>query len=243
VRTFTSQYIILLTIMSHIHARKLPRDFVSHCHKHLLFTALLAGSLGVFGMGTANAAPSTTIPCMGAIDAPNMAPGTGTFIATDLNLVAAGLTGTCDIVSDMPNYVTVDVDFVPNIMDESGTFTYSISVSNPGWWFTMARVDSDVNVQGSTPTTWRKEVFSDAGLVNKIWDFTSTDGSATTQPLPGTYAQLWVRDTYNVPSDATFDVGTNTFYQTPGPLPVLGAGAAFGLSRKVRQRIKASRAA
>lgn len=35
----------------------------------------------------------------------------------------------------------------------------------------------------------------------------------------------------------------NAFYQTPGPLPVLGAGVAFGFSRKLRQRIKASRTA
>jgi hypothetical protein len=33
------------------------------------------------------------------------------------------------------------------------------------------------------------------------------------------------------------------FHQTPGPLPILGAGTAFGLSRKLRSRIKASRAA
>ena len=32
-------------------------------------------------------------------------------------------------------------------------------------------------------------------------------------------------------------------YQTPGPLPLLGAGAAFGFSRKLRGRIKASSAA
>jgi hypothetical protein len=37
------------------------------------------------------------------------------------------------------------------------------------------------------------------------------------------------------------DAIKNTF-QTPGPLPVLGAGAAFGFSRKLRSRIKAARA-
>lgn len=33
---------------------------------------------------------------------------------------------------------------------------------------------------------------------------------------------------------------TDTVTQTPGPLPLLGAGAAFGFSRKLRNRIKAS---
>lgn len=40
--------------------------------------------------------------------------------------------------------------------------------------------------------------------------------------------------------------GANTIYfdvrQTPGPLPLLGAGAAFGFSRKLRCRIRSSRA-
>ncbi|MFM7237821.1 MAG: hypothetical protein ACKOYK_13865 [Cyanobium sp.] len=33
---------------------------------------------------------------------------------------------------------------------------------------------------------------------------------------------------------------TNTITQTPGPLPILGASAAFGFSRKLRKRIKQS---
>lgn len=33
---------------------------------------------------------------------------------------------------------------------------------------------------------------------------------------------------------------TDTVIQTPGPLPILGAGAAFGFTRKLRRRINAS---
>jgi len=36
------------------------------------------------------------------------------------------------------------------------------------------------------------------------------------------------------------DTITDSLNQTPGPLPILGAGAAFGFSRKLRNRIKAS---
>jgi hypothetical protein len=36
---------------------------------------------------------------------------------------------------------------------------------------------------------------------------------------------------------------SNHFRQTPGPLPILGAGAAFGFSRKLRSRIKGARTA
>ena len=38
---------------------------------------------------------------------------------------------------------------------------------------------------------------------------------------------------------------SNTYAQTevPGPLPLLGAGAAFGFSRRIRNRIKGARLA
>ena len=39
-------------------------------------------------------------------------------------------------------------------------------------------------------------------------------------------------------SDSFSLVDPNTTIPTPGPLPILGAGAAFGMSRKLRRRIK-----
>lgn len=39
-------------------------------------------------------------------------------------------------------------------------------------------------------------------------------------------------------SGASVSSWNNTISQTPGPLPILGAGAAFGFSRKLRRRIK-----
>lgn len=58
-------------------------------------------------------------------------------------------------------------------------------------------------------------------------------------PIPsGT--MFYVRDTFR-PNDGAIDNGLNQFRQTPGPLPILGAGAAFGFSRNLRGRIKASR--
>ncbi len=38
--------------------------------------------------------------------------------------------------------------------------------------------------------------------------------------------------------DTTVTAWNLTITQTPGPLPILGAGAAFGISRKLRRRIK-----
>ena len=56
--------------------------------------------------------------------------------------------------------------------------------------------------------------------------------------------QIWMRDTYNNPvaGQSSIDNVQNTV-RTPGPLAILGAGTAFGFSRKLRGRIKASRTA
>ncbi len=55
--------------------------------------------------------------------------------------------------------------------------------------------------------------------------------------------KLWIEDKWTsyAPGNVNIDAIANTY--VPGPLPVLGAGAAFGFSRKLRSRIKASSAA
>jgi hypothetical protein len=58
--------------------------------------------------------------------------------------------------------------------------------------------------------------------------------------LPNTYTSIGIKDT--VIGTGVLHIN-NDFRQTPGPLPVLGAGAAFGFSRKLRTRIKAVRTA
>ena len=60
---------------------------------------------------------------------------------------------------------------------------------------------------------------------------------------PFSESKLWIEDYWSsyTTGNVNIDAIKNTF-QTPGPLPVLGAGAAFGFSRKLRSRIKAARA-
>jgi hypothetical protein len=57
--------------------------------------------------------------------------------------------------------------------------------------------------------------------------------------------KIYVTDTYQSVVGNPMGYGqisdfTNTFEAVPGPLPVLGAGAAFGFSRKLRKRIKSA---
>jgi hypothetical protein len=59
-------------------------------------------------------------------------------------------------------------------------------------------------------------------------------------PISGT--TIYVKDHWVIPADsrAAIDNFQNTYRQSsvPGPVPLLGAGAAFGFSRRMRRRLK-----
>jgi len=107
----------------------------------------------------------------------------------------------------------------------------------------------DLGANGIGSFTVTKEVFSDVGLTTPIRD---QFGGAVTLSLTGAgfvpvrafspISEIYIRDTFNNPvsGESNIDNVTNTV-RTPGPLPILGAGAAFGFSRKLRGRIKAAR--
>jgi hypothetical protein len=85
---------------------------------------------------------------------------------------------------------------------------------------------------------WLKAI---AGLLPSPY-LTSMDGSNSTLPLSGTFVD--VTDSYIVLAGAGINRFNNGFTQTsgvPGPLPLFGAGAAFGFSRRIRSRIKGAR--
>ncbi|MFM7394927.1 MAG: hypothetical protein ACKO22_11335, partial [Cyanobium sp.] len=122
----------------------------------------------------------------------------------------------------------------------SGTFSYLVSIVNPlgaAWRFNTLSHDSD----------W----FSGVSLTTKLVDYeggtvqlTSANGNPYGPVLIGGKV-IHVTDTWSVEKDGVVDSFTNTFTQTPvpGPLPLLGVGAAFGFSRRLRGRIKESRVA
>lgn len=140
---------------------------------------------------------------------------------------------------------TVDVDFEEGggnvIGPASGTFAYRIDILSPqgnGWEFGTVQHDSD-SLNGSTLST--KIVTYDGGEVTLISQDGEPDGPVK---IGGKY--VLVEDTWELDSNLdVLDSFSNTFTQepVPGPLPLLGAGAAFGFSRRLRSRIKASRLA
>lgn len=150
--------------------------------------------------------------------------------------------GTCELANPFNRQATLDVDFEDNISDNSGIFRYSLE-SSVGT-FLQVQIGSDTDGIGGT-TSVTKEIFGayDPGtdtFSNLIGTETSTNGSTqiitlTNQNLP----KIYIRDTYSASGSTRLDNFTNS-YLVPGPLPLLGAGAAFGFSRKLRSRIKAT---
>lgn len=138
----------------------------------------------------------------------------------------------------------IDTDFnVPLAGNYTGPEVTSIYkvVTDPSTAFNGI----DLSASGVGNFTVKKEVFSDETLTTKIAELNLTgSGFVPVVPIPAT-SQIWIKDTFDNPviGQSSIDNVQNTLRSCPGPLPLLGAGAAFGFSRKLRGRIKASRTA
>lgn len=168
--------------------------------------------------------------------------------ATFTGVSVGGGTGDFTYASPASNTYTANLNFNPGFNTGIGstqTFSYTLATTNGNVW-TQASLTSQMQalLQGGS---FSKEVCSTGFGTGTCQTYTSTDTgtSAQSPTLVGFGTQIWVRDTYvsTVASPSGQVTGiTNTFMSAPvpGPLPVLGAGAAFGFSRKLRRRIKAS---
>ncbi|MFM7639982.1 MAG: hypothetical protein ACKO45_00255 [Cyanobium sp.] len=122
----------------------------------------------------------------------------------------------------------------------SGSFTYTVSLLN-GRTFDSTQANITGN-NGSFSTS-----LSSPGLATPS---TASGGQGTTQNFGANLTSQTFTQSFSAsPSNAGFflnSVGAATSSTppgtatTPGPLPLLGAGAAFGFSRKARRRIQAA---
>jgi hypothetical protein len=126
----------------------------------------------------------------------------------------------------------VDVDLAGNDTD-GGFLKYTMDITDPNFTFSSAALMGAI--QSNNPSV-NKKIYSDSAFNNLICDITIGPSANQTCNISG--KQIWVQDTWF--SGQGVDNFSNDFQQVPGPLPILGIGAAFGFSRKLRKRIKGS---
>jgi hypothetical protein len=148
-------------------------------------------------------------------------------------------------------------DFVGFNDADTVTFTlaggvHRFQILSNGGWATPVGLDYKVAVTSGpsviTAATANYQTSDPAGAGN----FTFTTGQPSTStgsstvnssPLMNTFTPSVTSSTFSTtltPTSGVIDQFTSRYIQSdvPGPLPILGIGAAFGFSRKLRKRIK-----
>lgn len=165
----------------------------------------------------------------------------------DLTFIGAPPTtgaGTIEWFKPTSEVWQLDTDYVADLAGPANNIiSYRIDITDPGAWFSSIVVDSGVTQSVINPTTLFVEIFSDAAFNNRVASASSFNGSNSGfVTVPGQLSTIFVRETLNVGVGAVYDFGEVNFRQeVPGPLPLLGAGAAFGFSRKLRRRVNGAR--
>jgi len=126
-----------------------------------------------------------------------------------------------DVLPGTANIIADSVSGIPTVLAPGPTF-YSFPVFTIDLGYTSGNIASEAIFFGKT-------LAGDFGITT-----TGLVGTWTLQPANGS-------DPYTDNDTIQFFVGAPTppTVATPGPLPLLGAGAAFGWSRRLRKRIAA----
>jgi hypothetical protein len=201
---------------------------------------VLAGGASLLNAGGAHA-----LTC-----SPNTA---GTFTLSDVTILS-GLASTCEIANfppTNPNLASVDVNFGPPTIvgPTTGSYWYSLTSTSPYQEFQSISMNMDIGgLQAASAT---KNIYSAPPNLSGLFDpltligtVTTTGGSTAFVNLTNqTLSTIYVGDSFIIGNSTSLNSISNNFVAVPGPLPIFGAGAAFGFSRKLRSRIKAGRTA
>jgi hypothetical protein len=184
--------------------------------------------------------------------------GTGTLSFTNVELLVTGTIQPVNPGPTNPFSGTVSIwqqttpgDFPP----QTGQGITNFSVNPPGQNFGVGVAYKSANFDLTSPNMAGFGMLT-AGLINTIpldlssvgvKTFTSAKIRGTlassTAAIPLFSAGLGIYTTNNPATQPPNLIYGNAFVPTPGPLPILGAGAAFGMSRKLRRRIGACKVA
>jgi hypothetical protein len=163
-------------------------------------------------------------------------------IIGDKNFTGFQISGYTPNANDTVTVMQLDDVWEVNValnsfVNKTATLKYNVAVTGTNFTFN----ETSVSVSGSNNATNKPTV---ASTMTGIPAFTtSTAGSQartfTTQPTSIAVSQVFTAATSRSINNFT----TSYTQNVPGPLPLLGAAAAFGFSRRLRSRIKTSAAA
>ncbi|MEB3316571.1 MAG: hypothetical protein VKO39_00285 [Cyanobacteriota bacterium] len=138
-----------------------------------------------------------------------------------------------------PDQSQVDIDFDPiTPTGTSGVYEYSIKTADHN--IVRASLGATAGAIGSAFEVY-KYIYSDSTFTTLVEELYVNQNVLSDLSAPFDLPQLWIKDTWTTTTTG-IDNFINT-YQTPGPLPILGASAAFGFSRRLRSRVKAAHSA
>jgi hypothetical protein len=141
----------------------------------------------------------------------------------------------CTFDQSGSNYL-LDVTFQPTVNESLGSIGYSLMITDPAWSFESLAFSS------GGPSILKEIWYNYPGSDNPSSWSSPNQQLLSTSTLPDLFSpglkEIWVRDTYHNITPGSPFYSRSAYSQVPGPLPVLGAGAAFRMSRKLRNRIK-----
>jgi hypothetical protein len=160
--------------------------------------------------------------------------------------------GTVQFSEQTPGVWVVDVDFIQELMAVStgGTFEYEIEiVGAPNTYFDQVGLALIGPPIGDPMFNATKTVSGPTGVNPPMLSVDEINRSSF-DSFAGLVKKIRVVDTYEVTMGSVNSI-QNSYSQkdadptdtVPGPLPLLGAGAAFGFSRRLRTRVLAARGA
>jgi len=217
------------------------RLFKSAASSALALSAL-AGGVMLSGGDAKAACNDSMLP--GPVDCLILDPVIGTFTdratATSVNALPADTTVKFEGTGLFYPFsqVQIDTDFNPPLTGGPITSVYTVEKLTPGFWFNQVDLTWNQVPGGNATVSAKYDWFDKLGNPQTV----TLTQSGTVADVVGHPTKITVTNTYT-PNSGAIDNVENTFRNVPGPLPILGAGAAFGFSRKLRSRIKASRTA
>lgn len=210
----------------------------------LLGVALLGGSGLSLSAGGARAVTLCTFQ--------TCTPGSTASLGDKIITVVNGPTvGTGDVEfqfnpllpgTDLDDLYTVDVDFTSDLIGPvNGSFRYKLAIDQNIKPYTFRTVNLNWNDFGTPGVTVTKNVYSNSSFDPGALVQSLTTANQTVDISGLGLKEIWVDDVYVIANGSgVLDSFTNSYTQhVPAPLPLLGAGTAFGFSRRLRRRSKA----